>query len=212
MPKISVCIPIYNMSNAVDFLRRNLDSILMQTFKDYEIVVTDDSSDDMLQIWMEQHKYPVRYFKNSTGSGMARNTNYAMGQANGQLIKILYQDDYFYHEDALQHIVDNFKEEDKWLVTGCTHAPIEVIHYPTFNRDRNTIGSPSVLTMRSGLMVAFDPKLHWILDLDLYRRLFEKFGPPKILNEVNVVIGIGTHQSTFLLSDRAKQIEEDLMK
>ena len=91
---ISVCIPIHNMKNKDFFLKRALDSIKKQTYKDYEIVITEDGK-------------------------MAENTNSAIKKAKGDIIKILYMDDYLISEDALQHIADNLK--DGWLATGCVH-------------------------------------------------------------------------------------------
>ena len=214
MTKVSIVCPIYNMTNAKEFLKRNLDSILLQSFKDYEIVISDDSSDDMLDIWIRQHHYPVKYFKNKV-HGMAGNTNNAIEKANGNLIKILYQDDYFYHEDSLQEIVKAFIPGTKWLVTACIHSNGTELfneHQPFYSKTENTIGSPSVLTFKNSVTIRFDPKLFWVLDLDFYRKCFQYYGLPKILNKVNVVIGIGEHQSTFLLSDRSKAIEEALMK
>lgn len=41
MPKVSICIPTYNN---VESLQRCIESILVQTFEDYEIIITDDSN------------------------------------------------------------------------------------------------------------------------------------------------------------------------
>lgn len=206
--KVSIIVPIYNMDHAQMFLKRNLESILMQTFKDYEIIVSDDSTDDMLKIWLK--KYPIKYYRNSGVPGMANNTNNAIEYAHGELIKILYQDDFFYNENSLQDIVDAFTKKTDWLVTGCTHTDGRP-HLPFYSRTMNTIGSPSVLTIRNGNPLRFDPQFKWVLDLDFYRRCFERYGLPKVLPKTNVVIGIGEHQSTFLLSDKRKQIEEAMM-
>ena len=46
MPFISVCIPAYRNPH---YLSRLLESIFIQTFKDFEVIVTDDSPDDLLQ-------------------------------------------------------------------------------------------------------------------------------------------------------------------
>ena len=54
--KVSICIPVYQMDDWQFFLNRNLVSILNQNFKDYEIVVSDDSKDDMIKdIWLRQY-------------------------------------------------------------------------------------------------------------------------------------------------------------
>lgn len=167
-------------------MKRCLDSIEMQTFKDYEIIQSEDEY----------------------GLGMSRNTNHVMSKASGELIKILYQDDYFATRDSLQQIVDGFEEKDMWLVTACGHDPGASIHHPYYSEDKNTIGSPSVVTIRRTVTERFDPNLKWVLDLDFYRRLHKKYGEPKILNSINVVIGVGDHQETSRLSDEIKRKEE----
>lgn len=212
---ISVCIPIYEMDDAVKFLTRNLDSILSQSYQDYEIVVSDDSDNDMLKTHFRN--YPLVWVKNTGLKGMANNTNNAINHAKGELIKILFQDDYFFDEHSLGEIVKYFLPHTMWLVTGCCHEAEDGMgkinpHKPYYSESENTIGSPSVLAFRAEVLERFDPQFHWVLDLDLYKRLFHKYGKPKYLNKVNVVIGLGTHQTTHKLSDRRKEIEFELLK
>jgi glycosyltransferase involved in cell wall biosynthesis len=214
VPNISIVIPMYYMEDCIRLSRRNLDSILKQRFTDYEIIVTDDSEDDVLEQWLKD--YPVKYYRNPGNKGMANNTNFAIDQARGDLIKVLFQDDYFYDEYSLQDIVRYFTSTDNWLVSACTHSfdGKETFndHQPYYSYSANTIGSPSVLTFRSGVRERFDPQFHWVLDLDLYRRLFARYGRPKILPEINVVIGIHNGQMTNKLSDERKRLEFDLLK
>lgn len=185
-PTVSICIPTYKAPE--ELLQRCLNSIEIQTFRDFEIVQMEDIE----------------------GKGMGWNTNQVIQNAKGKLIKILYQDDYFAHKDALQIIVDNFKDKDNWLVTACTHTNGNP-HYPRYNenihRGINTIGSPSVLTIRNQDPLLFEPQLNWVLDCDYYKRLYQKFGEPKIVNDINVVIGIGPHQTTHRLSEEQKKSE-----
>lgn len=187
-PKISVAIPIYDMKNGDSFLRRIMQSLEMQTFRDFEIVITKDGK-------------------------MAENTNAAIKKCKGEIIKVLYQDDYLHHASSLQEIVDNFK--GGWLVTGCVHDNGDGQkwnpHYPVFSPDDddNYIGSPSVLAFENKDPLLFDETMTWLLDHDLYKRLYARYGPPTILNSLNVVIGIGSHQVTNLLSDEVKMKERE---
>lgn len=185
-PKISVCIPFHWMKNWSFFLERCLKSIEQQTFKDYEIVL----------------------IKHST---MPVTSNKVIQAAHGEIIKVLYMDDFLAHIDALKKIVDNFKEDDQWLVTGCLHEDENGNrgnpHYAEFNDNihiKNTIGSPSVLTVRNNGHLLFDENLTFYLDCDLYKRYYKKYGPPNILDDLNVVIGIGKHQMTNILTQEEK--------
>lgn len=215
MPKVSIVVPIYNMDNAQEFLERNLKSIYIQEFDDYEIVVSDDSEDDRLKIFLSKLAMPIKYFKNDRHS-MAHNTNNAIDHATGELVKILFQDDYFYDSRSLEKIVEHFTPTYYWLATGCTHTMdgknFFNDHKPYYSESENTIGSPSVLTFRRKSLIRFDPNFRWVLDLDLYKQLYLKYGKPKIYDAVNVVIGVGTHQETSKLSDERKAYEHKLLK
>lgn len=183
-PTISIVIPTYKAP--VDLLERCLRSIYNQTFRDFEVILMEDAE----------------------GQGMAWNSNRVIDAAHGELIKILYQDDYLNDKDALKQIVENF--DGMWLVTGCNHDPGGAIHLPTYNEEVNTIGSPSVLTISREVKERFND-LKWVLDLDLYRRLYKQYGPPKIINDTLVTIGLGHHQETHRLSEEIKLKEEQQM-
>lgn len=171
------------MKNKDFFLNRALDSVRSQTFQDWEIVITQDGK-------------------------MAENTNSAIKKANGELVKILYMDDWLAHPRALQDIVDNFNGE--WLITGADTNP-----HPRWTDDilagNNKLGSPSALTMRKKTALMFDERMSWLLDCDLYARLYKKYGPPKILDSVGVCMGIGDHQMTNILTDEEKLQEHNLI-
>ena len=190
-PKISIAIPVYKeMPNGDFFLKRCLESIRTQSYQDFEIVITEKGS-------------------------MAENTNNAIKASNGEIIKVLYQDDYFAHKDALKRIVEAFK--GGWLVTGCEHddgVTRERPHLAEWNDNihiRNTIGSPSVLTIENKNPLLFDETMTWMLDCDYYKRLYERYGAPIILDDINVVIGVGSHQTTNRLTDEIKNNELEYM-
>lgn len=213
--KVSICVPIYGMDNAQAFLERNLKSIYIQSFDDYEIVISDDSDNDMLKVWLHKFDLPIKYVKNKEHS-MAKNTNNAITNASGELVKILYQDDFFYDSRSLENIVNAFTPTCKWLATACTHTMDGINlyneHQPYFSESANTIGSPSVITFKNEIKERFDTNFHWVMDLDFYKQMYRKYGKPKILDKVNVVIGVGLHQKTNLLSDERKALEHQMLK
>jgi len=216
---ISVCIPTYEMGGyGKEVLKRSLDILRTQTFKDFEVVISDNSENDEIKNLCENTEYSslsINYFKNPI-KGMAQNTNSAIKVAKGKIIKILYMDDYLADENSLQKIVENFKGH--WLVTGCEHSDGNHRynpHYPKYNkkiyRGENTIGSPSVLSIKNEDPLLFDENMTWLLDCDYYKRMYDKYGEPTILNEINVIIGTSKHQVTNTLSDKAKEKEHYYM-
>lgn len=207
MSKITCCIPVHNMDKKHIFLPRLLNSLWSQSFQDFDIVVADNSDDSVMQEICHYFGGIDHFF--NPRKGMAQNTNEAIKRSTGSLIKILYMDDFFAHDKALQRIWDNFT--GGWLVTSCTHT-IDGddrfnSHRPTFSENIhkvNTIGSPSVLTIENKDPLLFDETLTWMLDADYYKRLYDRYGLPQICNDINVVIGLGEHQATSYLSDELK--------
>ncbi len=199
--KISICIPAYEMHGVgVSMLTRCLKSIEKQNFRDFEIVVSDNCvTDEILKVCEKFGR--IRYIFNPK-KGMAVNTNNAIKHAKGELVKILYQDDYLADENALQDIINNFKKDDDWLITPCSNNL-----KPFFRKSENTLGSPSVLTVRNTSKLLFDESLSWVLDLELYNRLFKKYGKPKITNNIGVIMGIHKYQHTNILTNEQKNEE-----
>ena len=94
--KVSVIIPIYN---AEKYLRKTLDSIIVQTYKDIEIVLVDDCSDDDSANIIKEYiqKYPeIVYFLQETNQGAGAARNKALELATGQYVAFLDSDDIWY--------------------------------------------------------------------------------------------------------------------
>lgn len=218
MAQLSVAIPCYEMyGEGAKFLKRNLDMLEKQSFKDFEVVISDNSDTEEIQNLISYYDLKFNYVKNPL-KGISQNTNRAIAESTGEIIKVLYQDDYLATEESLKKIIDNFTPKDNWLVTGCLHLNEGTLfnpHYPSYNKEiysgNNTIGSPSVLTIRKGETVTFDDNLTWLLDCDYYARLYKKYGEPKMIYDLNVVIGLGKHQVTNALSEQIKHHEREYM-
>lgn len=97
-PLISVLIPVYNGSN---YLEEALESVLKQTYSNYEIIVVNDGSNDEGKTKKIALKYEnkIRYFEKENG-GVASALNYGISKANGDYISWLSHDD-IYNENKL---------------------------------------------------------------------------------------------------------------
>lgn len=107
--KISVIIPVYN---AEDFLKRCLDSVINQTYTDWEVIAIDDGSKDNSYKILTDYALKDSRFKVATqenqGPGYTRNK--AMLQATGDYIVFLDSDDYIdfsYFEDLIECVKTN---------------------------------------------------------------------------------------------------------
>jgi glycosyltransferase involved in cell wall biosynthesis len=215
-PHLSVAVPTYRMEDGEMLFRRLLDSLWVQTYQDFEIVVTDNSEDDAIENICKEYRTGISYYRNPN-KGMSVNTNAAMRLSQGEIIKVLYMDDFLAHEQSLEKIIRHFRGQ--WLVTSCRHT-IDGIdtfstHHPRYSEDiytgNNTIGSPSVLTIKNENIMLFDENLGWMLDCDYYKRMYQKYGNPVILRDINVVLGLHAGQVTNMLPREAKNDEFNYM-
>jgi len=107
-PLVSVVIPAYN---AAGFIEKTLDSVRMQTFPDYEIIVVDDGSKDQTKEIVDKYlaNYGLRgccVRQDNKGIAGARNT--CIANSNGIYIALLDHDDIWY-PDKLQRTVEEFR-------------------------------------------------------------------------------------------------------
>lgn len=227
-PFISICIPIWGAKGeGLDYLETNLASISIQSFTDFEVIISDHSIDDTLEKCVTEWKTKlnIKYFRYSEGRGLiSPNINNALRNATGKYIKILYQDDFFFDENSLKIIVDYLLDEDnvdaKWVVTGCAatynvvdfHKEVMPMYHLNIHLGQNTIGCPSVLTIKNDPdKIYLDETLKFLDDVEYYKRLYDKYGEPNILPSVCVGIREGGVSATSLLNDEIKQREFNLI-
>lgn len=224
--KISVCIPTYEMyGKGVEFLDFNIKKIKEQEFKDFEVIISDHSKDNLIEkyVFEESKNLNIKYFslKENFGNSSA-NINNAIKQASGEYIKIIFQDDFLFHKNSLNDIEKLFFENPskKWLVSASEHSRdgfnFEREFQPTYNDEiylgYNTISSPSVLCFKNEDIIFFDENLVWLMDVDYYKRLFIKNGDPIFLRKVNVVNRIWDKQNNNVISQSIKDREMSYIK
>jgi glycosyltransferase involved in cell wall biosynthesis len=90
-PKVSVFIPTYNRA---DMLRESIGSVLKQTYGDFELIISDNASDDGTESVVRSFNDPrIRYFKNDQNIGSRGNWNRCFVLARGEYVTILPDDD-----------------------------------------------------------------------------------------------------------------------
>ena len=216
---VSIAIPCYEMHGQGGlFIKHNLDMINRQTYKNIEVVISDHSKSDIIYNvvlkWIG--KLNIKYIKNEDNIGSSSaNINNAINNCSGDLIKIIFQDDFLFDEDSVYLTVKNFDLSKFWLVTTCLHTTDGVNFYnkhtPRWNdliyTGINTISSPSVLTIRNDVDLRFDNDLIWLMDVDMYKKLFDRYGKPMILNEITVVNRIWGSQLSNTIPKEIKDKE-----
>lgn len=110
MPKYSFIVPVYNVEK---YIKECLDSILCQTYKDFEIVVIDDGATDnsynvCLSIANRDNRVRI-VRQHNMGLGEARNTG--IRNASGEFVIFIDSDDFWVSSDKLQKIDTFLKEQ-----------------------------------------------------------------------------------------------------
>lgn len=90
-PAVSVCIPTYNRAN---LLAEAVDSVLSQTFRGFELVISDNASGDDTPSVVRSYRDPrIRYVRNERNVGHKENWNQCLRLARGDYVNILPDDD-----------------------------------------------------------------------------------------------------------------------
>jgi glycosyltransferase involved in cell wall biosynthesis len=181
---VSVVIPTFN---SADYLVQAIQSVLAQTYQDFEIIVVDDASTDHTEEAIRPFADRITYLRQERGGpSVARNR--AIIQAKGELIAFLDADD-LWRPTKLARQFDYLNQHPKACLVytdftrGSCPGSNDESRLQVFKaRDTNTflalleenfIATPTVMVRRSALAHSglFDPKLRGSEDLDLWLRL-----------------------------------------
>ena len=95
-PKVSICIPTYGRA---DVLQHVIESVLKQTYSDFEVFISDDASpDNTADVVLGFKDRRIRYNRNDYNLGVRRNWNFIIKKAYGEYILKLDDDDYIHPE------------------------------------------------------------------------------------------------------------------
>ena len=114
--QVSIIIPVYNVEN---YLRSCLDSVLSQTYKDFEVLMVNDGSTDgsgaICQDFVERDSR-FHYFEKENG-GLSDARNYGLDRAKGHYITFLDSDDFLF-EDYLENLYYASRLSDSDITIG----------------------------------------------------------------------------------------------
>ncbi len=183
MPEVSVIIPAHN---AAHYLAEAVDSVLRQSFQDFEILVIDDGSTDDTEAIMRSYHSKVRYFSQQK-SGVAIARNRGIERAQGRYIAFLDADDTWTPLKLERQLAAMADHKDyricysAFTITGPDLAPISV------SRSRrqahaledlllrgNVVATPTTVMGERALFIesgGFDPALSQCADWDMWVRV-----------------------------------------
>lgn len=118
-PLVSVLIPTYNRPH---YFELALQSVLQQTYKNIEIIVCDDSTNDetfkLIQPYLINYTH-IRYYKNEVNLGQFENDIQCMELAKGEYVNFLMDDDLF-HPTKIEKMMKYFMEDKEQSITLVT--------------------------------------------------------------------------------------------
>lgn len=115
---VSIVMPAYN---AAGYLNESVESVVHQTYGDWELLILDDASEDgtaqMATEWM-QRDARIRYVKNEENLGVAATRNRGVALAKGEWIAFLDSDDAWEPEKLNRQLETAKRQQSSFLFTG----------------------------------------------------------------------------------------------
>ncbi|MDD5589093.1 MAG: glycosyltransferase family 2 protein [Candidatus Nanoarchaeia archaeon] len=196
MVNVSIVIPAYSMHNdGVHLLNVLLNSVYRQTYKDFEVIISDHSEDNVIENFCRNYGKVV-YVRNTGKRGSSSaNVNNAIRHAKGNYIKPLFQDDFFKKDYALTMFMDKMKTHN-WCACGSDQYDYDMTkpfrgRYPVINADlrqmalgENYYGGPSCICYKKNSAINFDENIIWLMDCELYWNLHKAYGNPGLINDL----------------------------
>lgn len=194
MPLVSVCLPVFN---GEPFLQAAVDSVLAQTWQDFELVVFDNASTDGTWALLQSFQDPrIHLHRNDSNLGHEVNWNRALVAARGKYVKIFNHDDLLAPECLAQQVAALESAAEAAMafcgrviiladgrpflrrVAPWPEGPVvpEVIVQDCVRAGTNLVGEPcAVLFRRECALKAglFDGSIPYLIDLDYWVRLLE---------------------------------------
>tara|TARA_Y100001970_G_C14236513_1_gene862153 strand:- start:2343 stop:3545 length:1203 start_codon:yes stop_codon:yes gene_type:complete len=205
MTTVTVLMPVYNGAR---YLREAIDSILQQTFQDFEFLIIDDAStDESVKIVLSYHDDRIRLIQNESNLGQVKCQNKGLHLANGKYIARLDQDDSS-EANRLQRQIEFLNSNNRLAVVGTWLVKVDgrgneigkwlgnIDDYidVLFTSLTNSLPlyHPSVMFRRDAVLAVngYDEDLPYCEDQDLWRRLalagYESIVIPEVLTRYRI--------------------------
>jgi len=227
-PLVSICIPTYKGAATLDAA---IDSVLAQTYTDFELIVVDDGSpDDTAEIVARYRDPRVAYHRNPSNLGPEGNWNRCLELARGDYFKLLPHDDLL-HEQCLARQVTVLNEDHAEKIalvfsarevldasgrirarrgfTGARAGPQHAaeVRLQCLRRGTNLIGEPGAVMFRRSLAAkvgAFDARDPYVIDMDYWFRLLD-YGDAYYLPEHLASFRVSNSQWSVALGSQQSQ-------
>jgi glycosyltransferase involved in cell wall biosynthesis len=214
---VSICIPAYKSPS---LLNRCLNSIVNQTYKHIEIIITDDSPND--EVFDVVKKFAgdtrIKYLKNHSALGTPENWNEGLRLASGEYIKIMHHDDWFTSDRSLEVFMNKaFESGADFVCSYCNNVfpsgirkhKIAEIFKKKWAKDKslvlfaNYLGNPSITLFRNKKEpVLYDNRSLWYVDVLFYYEFTASYPNVAYVDDfiVNISGGLDTQVTNSVIT------------
>lgn len=204
-PLLTVVLPAYRYREGIE---RILCTLPLSDPR-IEVIVGDDTPDGSLAAWLQgagrQVAVHLKYHRNTPPLGAVPNWNDLIRRATGKYVWLLHHDECPVDEAAVSRLLALLGQApdldavilDCVLVLGESgvnrrHMPnwmraLVVTKFPNYLLRRNIVGPASSIVVRRELYEMYDESLRWLVDVELYRRVFEKVRRIHLAHDVTVL-------------------------
>lgn len=214
MQKVSVLMPVYNTEES--FLREAIESILNQTFKDFEfLIINDGSTNNAEEIILSYNDERIKYIKNECNIGLIKTLNKGLELAQGEYIARMDSDDISLSERFEKQV--KFLDENPeigvlgtWFNCFPKNRIVETAIDSENIKEKmlvssNEIGHPTVMIRNSALKnfnVKYDENELYVEDYALWLSLIDKV---KFANIPEVLLNYRMHKNSICQTNTIAQ-------
>ena len=189
---VSIVIPAYNVE---DYILTTIDSVISQTYQNWELLIVDDASTDKTSELVEskaRNDKRIRLLRQTENTGAAVARNVGIREAEGRYIAFLDADDWWYpskletqirfmREHNCQFTFTAFEYADRSLnVTGVSHKPSKISYWGILAG--NNIGTPGVVWDVAAVGKQYMPIMRMSEDWAMWILLIKKVGCAYAIN------------------------------
>lgn len=222
-PLVSIVVPCYNHQ---DFVKKCLNSVICQTYKNIEIIVIDDGSTDktpeILQAMAAENKFIIRLQKNI---GLSKTLNKAIkSYAHGKYISVIASDDYWELDKISKQVIfleasDNYAlvfgkakivDADDIVLGNLGDQMPDSLTFDSLILDNKVIASTTMFRKDVWELVGGFNEDSYIEDWDLWLKMAEKFKIGFINENLGFYRRHGSNMSNNLL--RMENSKTDILK
>lgn len=214
-PRVSVLVPVYNTKE--EYFREAIESILNQTYKDFELIILDDGSTTNIEGIVKSYKdNRIHFYKNQRNLGISLTTNKLIDLAKGEFIALMDSDDISV-STRLQKEVEYLDKNPTVSIVSCAY-----LEFPINKRSKppqkaryidlmcfNFMSNPGCMMRLADINrynLRYDPKFPPCQDYEFWSKAIRYL---KIENIQEILLKHRIHQNNFLQTHSKIEIENN---